>query len=92
VMMLLNAESDMGKFYKVDIDEVVEAETAAELLDYLWRTAMAPSPTKVAYRLRAAMWARELTGKPIRTYSDDVFLADMIACGMWQEVAGPTKH
>jgi hypothetical protein len=92
MLTLLSTETDVGKFYKVDANEVVEAETAADLLDHLWRTSRSPVVSKVAYRVRAATWTRELTGRPVRTYNDDVFLADMLDSGMWQEVTPPTKH
>jgi hypothetical protein len=71
----------------VDLDELMEAPDAKTLVDQLWATSKIPTSSRATYRVRAARWARELTKQPVRTYDDQVFVDDMIACGIWKVVA-----
>lgn len=69
--------------YRVMDDEVVAATSPRDLVEKLRRTSMSPVATRTAFRLRAAMWARELYGKQVRTANDDQFVADMLETGLW---------
>jgi hypothetical protein len=71
--------------YRVDVDEVVKADSPAELVDYLWRTAKITTDTKAGYRVRSARYARAIYNASIRTVSDEAFVEDMLRAGIYTE-------
>ena len=78
----------MTKYYDVG-GEIVPADDAAQLVLRLWQSSKVPVEDTAAFRERAAFWARNLYGGVIRTEDDEVFLADMLASGLFKEVDKP---
>jgi hypothetical protein len=75
----------MTTFYRVYEDEVVGANSAEELVDYLARTSKMPVDA-AGFRERAAFWLEGLWGEKIRTETDEAFVEDMLAIGRYQVV------
>jgi hypothetical protein len=69
--------------YRVQPDEVVAAESPAQLVSYLAGTSMMPVDEQ-GFRERAAYWMRGLWNREIRTGTDDEFVADMLEAGAYQ--------
>lgn len=70
--------------YRVQDDEVINAENPTALVEKLAGTSMVPVASSAAFRVRAAYWARALNGASVRTFSNEVFVEDMVKAGFYQ--------
>ena len=76
------------KTYKLISGETLAANSSAGLIDQLREATSAWQPTRsVAEFLEGMARMSELqTGKKVRTDSADDFVADLISCGMLEEI------
>ena len=78
----------MKTLYRVHGDEVVEAESAEQLITFLANTSKMPVDAQ-GFRERAAYYLDGLWGKQVRTDTDEAFVEDMLDIGQYEVVS---KH
>lgn len=76
-------------FFRIHDEEVRAACDATDLVTQLRDSSRVPVASNAAFRVRAAYWAGALGSEPIRTETDEAFVADMLRAGLYERVEAP---